>query len=121
MAWITEFATALLVAGALALLWSGRIDFQQALTLIGLGLGLTTGKHLARLDRLMDRRYGRRLLMRRYGRFLSAIEVKPDAVTLYVLPEFMTAETVRMLMAEASQLFPGRTVKVERGERIKLL
>jgi hypothetical protein len=121
MVWVTELITVLLVAGALVLLWAGRIDFQQALTLIGLGLGLTTGKQLARLDRLIDRRYGRRLLMRKYGHFLSAIEVKPDTVTLYVLPEFMTVEIVRTLMAEASQLFPGRTVKVEKGERIKLL
>jgi hypothetical protein len=121
MVWVTELITALLVAGALVLLWAGRIDFQQALALIGIGLGLATGKQMARLDRLIDRRYGRRLFMRKYGHFLSAIEVKPDAITLYILPEFMTVEIVGRLMFEASQLFPGKTVKVEKGERIKLL
>jgi hypothetical protein len=121
MTWVVELITVLLVVGAFTLLWAGRIDFQQALSIISIGLGLVTGKQITRLERLIDRRYGRRLLMRKYRQVLSAIEVKPDIVTLYVLPEFMTVGIISRLMAEASALFPNKMIRVEKGERIRLL
>jgi len=121
MPWATEFIAAVLVAVALILLWIGRIDYQQALTLIGMGIGLVGGKQLSRIDHYLRRRYGHLTLMRRYSTYISALKIDGNTVTLYLYPEFFGTKIYDTIVSEALTLFPGKQVVVLRGERIRFV
>jgi len=121
MSWVTELAAALLVAGALVLLGLGRISFEQALSLITLGIGIVAGKHLSRLDTYLRRRYGSRFLARKYSKYISEIVVGDKSVTIYVLPEFLETKIAGKIVKSAWEVFPGMTVEVEKGERVRLV
>jgi hypothetical protein len=119
MTWITELIGLVLVVGSLVLLWAGRIDYQQTLTLIGIGIGLITGKQLSRLDQYLTRRYGHLYIMRKYSKFISAISIGDKSVVIHLLPEFINTDKHSEIMSEVLKLFPGKHVVVMRGERIR--
>jgi len=121
MPWVTEFIAAVLVVASIGLLWAGRIDYQQALTLIGIGVGLVDGKQLSRIDSYLRRRYGHLYLLRRYRAYVSALKMDGNTVTILMYPEFFGTKMYDTVVSEALKLFPGKQVIVLRGERIKLV
>jgi hypothetical protein len=121
MTWVTELIAGLLVAGALVLLGLGRISFDQALSIITLGIGLVAGKQMARMDKYLERRYSGLAVARKFRGKVSWVSVEEGKVVVYVLPEFFEAATIEAIARYASELFPGRSVEVAKGERVRLV
>ena len=119
MYWITETIAILLVAGALVLLGLGRIGFEQAISIITLGVGIVTGKYFSKLDAYISKKYGIIDLMRRYQESLSAVAVGDGKVTLYILPDFLNTEIEKRLVESVRKIHPGLEIEVKRGERIE--
>ena len=121
MTWVTELFAAIIIIGALILTGMGRIDFQQALSLISIAIGIIGGKQLARLDRYLTSRYASTRLLRKFEGIISAIAVSGPKVTVYILPEYLNTPIHNKILEEAIRTFIGKQVEVVKGERIKLL
>jgi hypothetical protein len=121
MTWVTELVACVLIAGALVLLGLGKVSFEQALSIITLGVGLITGKYMAEVDRYLEKKYANVGIVRKFKREVTAISFEGDTVAIYVLPEFYREEIVSKIVNYAGKLFPARKIEVRRGERIKLV
>jgi len=119
MTWVTEFVGILVVVGALVLLGLGKIDFQQSISLMMLGAGIIGGKQLGHFDMKLTRRYADLYMMRKFRRYLTALAVTKNSVSLYVAPEYLESGKVADIVKVAEILFPGKIVEVKRGERIR--
>jgi hypothetical protein len=121
MVWVTELLAAIIIIGALVLTGVGRIDFQQALTLIYIAIGIIGGKQLARLDKYLTSRYASTRLLRKFEEYISAIAVSGPKVKVYILPEYFNTYIHNKILEEAIKTFIGKQVEVVKGERIKFV
>jgi hypothetical protein len=122
MTWITEAIGVVLIAGALVLLGLGKITFEQAISIITLGVGIIGGKYIAQADRYFDKKYALVRLVRKFNKQLMAVSVAGNVVELYINSKFINyKDIVEKIMKEANKLFPDKKIEVVESEEIRFV
>ncbi|MCS7118265.1 MAG: hypothetical protein NZ957_05730 [Thaumarchaeota archaeon] len=119
----TEIVAVILVTGALVLVGLGRLTFEQAISIITLGVGLVAGKYVAKFELYALKRRGPVVILFKFTKQLSSISVdkKTGTIRIGVIPDYYDSKHIRKIMEYATLFFPGQKIEIVKEERVKLV